>query len=134
MTTTGRETPAAHRRPERTPAGRDRSGGGIVDLRCALVIGLLLLVVPFIWMLLGSFKTTGELRQVPPTWLPEQWTLENYSDLFSRQNFLRFFFNSTVVAIFVTVGNLLFCSMLGYALAKLEFPGKRILFVVVLGR
>ena len=90
------------------------------------------MTIPFVWMVLGSFKTTGELRQLPPTWIPEDPTLENYRDLFDRLDFPRYFFNSTVVAVAVTAGNLLFCSMLGYALAKLEFPGKRILFVVVL--
>ncbi|MDQ6682669.1 MAG: carbohydrate ABC transporter permease [Chloroflexota bacterium] len=91
------------------------------------------MVGPFIYMLLGSFKTTGELRQVPPTWWPQQFTLSNYTDLFSRLNFSRFFFNSAVVATAITAGNLLFCSMLGYALAKLRFPGKRALFALVLG-
>jgi multiple sugar transport system permease protein len=97
------------------------------------VIGLILVVGPFLYMLLGSFKTTGELRQVPPTWIPENPTLANYEDLFSRLNFLGYFFNSTVVAIAVTVGNVIFGSMLGYALAKLSFPGKRVLFGLTLG-
>jgi len=110
-----------------------RAGGGAWWIYLLLILGIVILVGPFIWMLLGSFKTTGELRQVPPTWLPENWTTANYEDLFSRLNFLGYFFNSTVVAIAVTLGNIVFCSMLGYALAKLDFPGKRILFVVVLG-
>jgi multiple sugar transport system permease protein len=115
-------------------AGRGpRTGGGAWWIYLLLILGIILLVGPFIWMVLGSFKTTGELRQVPPTWLPENWTLANYEDLFSRLNFLGYFFNSTVVAVAVTLGNIVFCSMLGYALAKLTFPGKRILFVVVLG-
>ncbi len=115
-------------------AGRGpRSGGGAWWIYLLLILGILILVGPFVWMVLGSFKTTGELRQVPPTWFPEAPTLANYEDLFSRLNFLGYFFNSTVVALAVTIGNIVFCSMLGYALAKLEFPGKRILFVVVLG-
>lgn len=115
-------------------AGRGpRAGGGAWWIYLLLILGIVLLVGPFIWMLLGSVKTTGELRQVPPTWLPQSPTLANYEDLFSRLNFLGYFFNSTVVALAVTAGNLLFCSMLGYALAKLTFPGKRALFVVVLG-
>lgn len=109
---------------------RDRGGWWIY---IPLIVGVILLVGPFVWMLLGSIKTTGELRQVPPTWLPESPTLANYEDLFSRLNFLGYFFNSAVVAIAVTAGNVIFCSMLGYALAKLEFPGKRVLFAVVLG-
>lgn len=103
-----------------------------IPLHLALTIGLVVMALPFVWMLLGSFKTTGELRQVPPTWVPEDPTLDNYRDLFDRLNFPRYFFNSTIVALAVTAGNMLFGSMLGYALAKLEFPGKRILFPLVL--
>ena len=60
-------------------------------------------------------------------------TLDNYRQLFTRLDFPTFFFNSTIVALAVTVGNLVFCSMLGYALAKLDFRGKRLLFALVLG-
>ena len=83
------------------------------------------MVVPFIWMLLGSFKPTAELRQVPPTWWPVRGDLrELHASSSAGQNFRRFFFNSAVVAVAVTLGNLLFCSMLGYALAKLRVPGQ----------
>jgi len=115
------------------PGGKPRRRQSAWWIYLLLIIGLILLVGPFIWMLLGSFKTTGELRQVPPTWWPENFTLANYEDLFSRLNFLGYFFNSTVVAFAVTAGNVVFCSMLGYALAKLDFPGKRVMFAVVLG-
>jgi multiple sugar transport system permease protein len=99
------------------------------------VLSLLLLAVisPFVWMILGSFKTQGELLQSPPTWWPQTATLDNYTQLFSRLNFKQYFFNSTVVAITVTAGNLLFCSMLGYALAMLDFKGKKAMFAVVMG-
>jgi multiple sugar transport system permease protein len=122
LTATTARAPAAH------PPRRHHS----LLLHIALIIGLILMIGPFIYMILGSFKTTGELRQVPPTFLPKHATLQNYRDLFSRLNFPRYFFNSTVVALAVTAGNVLFCSMLGYALAKLEFPGKKALFVLVL--
>jgi multiple sugar transport system permease protein len=115
------------------PARANPRDAGAWWIYVLLGIGLLLLVGPFIWMILGSFKTTGELRQVPPTWLPEQWTTANYEDLFSRLNFVGYFLNSTIVATFVTVGNVVFCSMLGYALAKLDFPGKKVVFGLVLG-
>ena len=116
-----------------TIPGRARGGGSGWWLYALLGIGVILLVGPFIWMVLGSIKTTGELRQVPPTWLPQNPTLSNYTDLLDRLSFGRFFLNSTIVAAAVTAGNVIFCSMLGYALAKLSFPGKRILFGVVLG-
>lgn len=97
-----------------------------------LVVALVLVVTPFAWMVLGSFKTSAELRQVPPTWWPEKPTLQNFRDLFSRNNFGRYFLNSTVVAVVVTVGNLIFCSMVGYALAMLNFRGKRIIFALIM--
>ena len=93
----------------------------------------MLLVGPFLWMLLGSFRPDRELKQVPPSWLPENPTLDNYRTLFTELDFPTYFFNSTVVAVVITIGNLIFCSMLGYALAKLHFPGKRVIFALVLG-
>jgi multiple sugar transport system permease protein len=122
-------------RSETPPRGSRRGPGRLVSstlLHLALCIGLVVMAVPFVWMILGSFKTTRELRQRPPTWIPENPTLVNYQDLLERLDFPRYFFNSLIVALLVTLGNLIFCSMLGYALAKLEFPGKRALFVVVL--
>ncbi|ANS79163.1 N-Acetyl-D-glucosamine ABC transport system, permease protein 2 [Serinicoccus hydrothermalis] len=98
-----------------------------------LTVALLVVVTPFIWMVLGSFKSNAELRQVPPTWWPENPTLENFGQLFSRLSFGTYFRNSTVVAVVVTVGNLLFCSMVGYALAMLRFRGKRLIFALILG-
>lgn len=98
-----------------------------------LSIGFIAVIAPFLWMVLGSFKGEGELRQVPPTWWPQSPTLDNYRDLFDKQNFPRYFLNSTLVAVVVTAGNLVFCSMLGYALAKLNFGGKRVVFGLVMG-
>ena len=110
---------------------RDRVAKAV--LYAVLAIGLLVVVGPFIWMALSSFKPEGEIRSVPPTWLPETWTLDNFRDLFSRLDFPLFFFNSALVAVVVTAGNLLFCSLVGYALAKLRYPGKKVLFLAVLG-
>ncbi|TCN34863.1 multiple sugar transport system permease protein [Kribbella orskensis] len=96
------------------------------------VLGLIAVAAPFAWMFLGSFKTQGELLRVPPTWLPEAPTSQNYDDLFSKANFPQYFVNSAIVAIAVTAGNLIFCSMVGYSLAKLRFRGRNALFVLVL--
>jgi multiple sugar transport system permease protein len=98
-----------------------------------LTIALIAVVAPFVWMVLGSVKGEGELRQIPPTWWPQSASLDNFTQLFSRLNFTRYFANSVIVAVVVTAGNLLFCTMLGYALAMLDFRGKRALFLVVMG-
>ena len=98
-----------------------------------VTIALIAVIAPFVWMVLGSFKTDGELRQAPPTWWPQLPTLDNYTQLFAGLNFAQYFMNSVIVAVAVTVGNLLFCSMLGYALALLNFRFKNVILAVVLG-
>jgi multiple sugar transport system permease protein len=98
-----------------------------------LTLAVVAVAAPFIWMVLGSLKPNVELRQSPPTWLPANPSFDNYTQLFSRLSFTTYFMNSTIVALVVTAGNLLFCSMLGYALALLNFRGKNVVFVAVLG-
>lgn len=102
-------------------------------LYALLAVGLIVMAMPFVWMAISSFKPNAEVQRVPPTWLPEAATIGNYQELFDRLRFPTYFFNSTLVAVVVTLGNLLFCSMLGYALAKLDFRGKRVVFALVLG-
>ena len=104
-----------------------------IGLYAVLIAGLIVVVGPFLWMVLSSFKPEGDIRAVPPTWWPSTWTFAHYHDLFARLNFPRYFLNSAIVATVVTAGNLLFCSLLGYALAKLDFPGRKAVFLVVLG-
>lgn len=101
-------------------------------LYAVLIVGLVLMVAPFVWMVLGSFKPRGEFLQSVPTWLPQNPTLDNYDRLVAKLDFPRFFFNSIVIAVSVTVGNLIFSPMLGYALAKLRFAGRRVLLLLVL--
>lgn len=95
-------------------------------------LGLVVTLAPFAWMILGSIKPTGEILADPNVWLPKNPTLGNFTDLLSRQNFGLYFLNSVVVAIACVIGNLLFCAMAGYALAKIDFAGKRLLFSLVL--
>lgn len=119
--------------PGRARTRRPRSeGGGSSWVYVVLAAGLVLLCGPFLWMLVGSIRPEAELRQVPPTWIPDSLTFDNYRELFTRLDFPTYFFNSVVVATVITLGNMLFCSMLGYALAKLDFPGRRTMFAVVM--
>ncbi|MER5768788.1 carbohydrate ABC transporter permease [Streptomyces sp. NPDC001985] len=99
----------------------------------ALSAGLMLMAAPFLWMALSAFKTKPELAASPPVWIPTEWTLANFRELLDLLDLPAYFLNSTIVASLVTVSNLLFCSMLGYALAKLNFAGKNKLFGLVLG-
>ncbi|WP_422770416.1 carbohydrate ABC transporter permease [Plantactinospora sp. WMMC1484] len=115
------------------PVRRRRDRVAAVVLHLVLVAGLLVMVGPFLWMLVSSFKSESEIRLLPPTWWPERLTLENYRELFGRLDFPTYFFNSALVAVLVTIGNVVLCSAVGYALTKLRFPGRRALFGLVLG-
>lgn len=100
----------------------------------AVIYGAAILtVVPFVWMILTSFKPLGEIFQFPPTWWPETFTLENYTSAFSAAPFGRFYVNSLLVAVAVTAGQLVTCSLAAYAFARLHFWGRDVLFYLFLG-
>lgn len=121
---------ATQGRPEPRPTPRGRGGSWRVYV--ALSIGLILLVGPFLWMLASSIKTSTELHHVPPTWIPQTFTIDNYATILTKLDFPQYFVNSVIVATAVVAANLLFCSMIGYALAKLRFQGKDKIFLLVL--
>lgn len=97
-----------------------------------LAFFLALTLIPFVWMALGAFKTESELAQRPLTWWPQNPTVEHFDRWINDLGYLTFFANSSVVAVAVVLGNLVFCSMVGYTLAKLDFPGKKLLMALVL--
>jgi multiple sugar transport system permease protein len=98
----------------------------------ALIVAGAATMLPFVWMVLSSFKTQGEILRNPTGFWPSDPTWSNYARWFSELNIQNFFFNSLLVAVVTVLGNLAFCSMVGYALAKMDFPGKRVLFVLVM--
>ena len=136
MTLTSPAAPAVVAETVEPPRRRRRSENRLTPGRAltytVLVVGVIVWVLPFAWMLLGSVKTQREILQRPPTWWPQEFTWENFGAWFGQLNFGQFFGNSIVVALFTVAGNLVFCSMVGYALAKMDFPGKKALFVVVM--
>ncbi|MFI1156973.1 carbohydrate ABC transporter permease [Streptomyces sioyaensis] len=125
--------PTASVQTAATPGGRRREGRvrrPVLYLVASL--GLLVMAAPFLWMALSAFKTRQDLTASPPVWIPSRWTLDNVAALLDQLDMPRYFVNSLVVAVLVTVCNLLFCSMLGYALAKLDFTGRSKVFGTVL--
>lgn len=102
-----------------------------------LLYGVLILFTltslgPFIYSFLSTFKTEQQVLAFPPALFPATWTLNNYVNLLAGGTFGRYLFNSVVVSISVAVLNVLFSAMAGYALARMEFPGKNIVFVTTL--
>ncbi len=102
-------------------------------LHHALLILLALLVLfPVIWIVLSSFKPQNELFRQPLSLLPRAFTLQNYSQALSQGNFLRYFGNSLFVSVTSTLLAVLINVMAGYALAKYIFPGRDLIFTLML--
>jgi multiple sugar transport system permease protein len=97
-----------------------------------LILGACVFVGPFIWMLLTSVKTLTESTQVPPTIFPAipQWS--NYAAVLSTLPFFTFYQNTILMALGRTLGQLLFCSLAAYAFARIEFPGRNVIFILML--
>jgi ABC-type glycerol-3-phosphate transport system permease component len=104
---------------------------GTVAMNLAVWIGGVFMLLPFVWMISSSFKTTEEIFQ-PATFLPKRLNFDNYVRLFSDWPFSRWIINSLVVAILTTVAALFITSLAGYAFAKYRFAGRRKLFSILL--
>ena len=96
-----------------------------------ILLGLMILL-PIIWMVLTAFKPEADVVQYPPSLLPRALTLEHFVDIWNAIPFAQLYWNTIVFAGGVTVFSLLFDSMTGYALARLEFRGRNAAFVGIL--
>lgn len=113
-----------------TSTKKRRSRGAAWWVYAILILGSVVTAFPFVWMVLTSLKTYQDVFQ--PQIFPANPTLENYNEVLRNTGFLRWFVNSIGVAIVSTVSVLIFDSMVAYTLAKLRFPGKEIIFVLIL--
>ena len=96
------------------------------------LIGSVIMIFPFVWMFLTSFKTVEESMVIPPTILPADWQSKNYGDAMASLPFFSLYKNTALMIFWRVVCAVLFSSMAGYAFAKLNFKGKNILFSLVL--
>jgi multiple sugar transport system permease protein len=123
---------------ERVRRRRQRAPGGKTDVRSIIAIVVLLLVgigmvAPFIWMLATSMRPSTRAYDLPPQWLPFPLRSQNYEDAVSGPvPLLRTMWNSAVIAIAVSIAQLITCPMAGYAFARLRFPGRDKLLVALL--
>lgn len=102
-------------------------------LYAVLTLYAIITVIPFLWALSASFKPLSEIVSGEANFLPKNFTIDNYKRIFIQEPlFLRWLFNSVVIAVSVTLFNLLFNSMAGYALARLQFRGRQMWFFLIL--
>lgn len=98
----------------------------------ALIIGAIIMIFPFVWMILTSSKTVAESTQIPPTIFPQQFTTANFTDVLTNLPFVNLYINTGLTILFRVICAVVFSSMAGYAFAKLHFRGKNLLFGIVL--
>ena len=104
----------------------------LIAIYAILIVAAFISLIPFLYVISTSFKDSVSLFQYPPQWIPREPTLDNFRTLLQDNPFIRWMINSFIVAASVTVIKVLIDSMAGYAFAKMQFPGKEPLFVVVL--
>lgn len=97
-----------------------------------LLIGSVVMVAPFLWMILTSFKTVAESMQIPPTILPSTWKFNSFRDALASLPFFNLYINTALLILFRVICAVVFSSMAAYGFAKLEFRGKNVLFSVIL--
>lgn len=103
-----------------------------VTLYSALILISIFMILPFVWMLSTSFKLPADIFGYPPKIIPENPTLDNYRFIFQEKNLTRVLINTIVVSGLSTLLSLFFTSLGGYGFAKFEFPGKKLLFALLL--
>ena len=96
-----------------------------------LLLGGVVVVFPFFWTLLSSFKSANEAIAVPPIWLPANWRWANYTELFRLFPFGAFYWNTFWLVFFRIFFAVLFSTMAAYGFARISFPGSRFLFALV---
>ena len=97
-----------------------------------LLVGAVVMVFPFIWSILTSFKSLSESLQFPPEFLPDSWNPVNYADVWEQLPFVNFFINTALMILLRVIFATVFSAMAAYAFARMTFPFKNVLFILVL--
>lgn len=97
-----------------------------------LLAGIIVVVFPFLWMIFTSFKTNGEAMRIPPTVLPEQWVTTAYTEILNALPFATVYMNTIISTVVTTAVQVAFCAMAAYAFARIEFPFRNAIFVLIL--
>ncbi len=97
-----------------------------------LIIGALIMFIPYWFMLIVSFETIEEASAVPPHFFPPNPIINNYKEIFVKLDFGRYFLNSLMVTLSLVFSQIILCSLAGYAFARLYFPFKNVIFLIFL--
>ncbi len=120
----------------RTPTGRRTVAPRIlaptIGRYAILIVGAVIMVIPFVYMVSTSFKAQAYVLTLPPQFMPDPATTANYVQAVTTQNFALYFANSLLVTLVSTAGSVLLSSMMAFAFARFDFPAKEVIFRVLL--
>ncbi len=116
--------------PSRNVSASRLLGGGLLFV--VLLATSIPFIFPFWWMIIGSLKNPTEIFAFPPALLPKVWQWQNYAEVFRYQPFALHYINSLYIAVLVTIGTLFISALSGYAFARIPFPGRSFLFLLLL--
>ena len=96
-----------------------------------LICGAVFILLPFVWMIITSLKPFNEVLLMPPKWIPSKIQWENYVEAFHTVPFFRYFRNSVIVTVCITVSELITTILAAFAFSQLKFKGKHVLFMML---
>ena len=97
-----------------------------------VTFGALVMIVPFVFMVLTSFKTQADIIAIPAVWLPSQLTLDNFVQVWNRTHLLRSLINTAYIAVVITAATVFSSSLMGFVFSKYEFRGRDVIFTISL--
>jgi multiple sugar transport system permease protein len=124
--------PPAARRPPSGLLRRIRRRRASIAAFAVLAGVACVALIPFYWMLSSSLRTMENMFSIPVQWIPNPPNWQSYALAWKAQDFTRYFLNSGVVAVAITLANLLLCSLAGYSLTKFRYRGRGLTFILIL--
>lgn len=124
--------PAPQSRPARGALAQLARRRGSIVIFGALVAIACAVLLPFYWMISSSLRTMDHMFSLPIQWIPDPVNWQSYVLAWQAQDFGRYFLNSGFVAIVITVGNVILCSLAGYSLTKFHYRGRSLMFILIL--
>ena len=122
-------TASAHRSPL---TEKLVSYGSVGSIYLILLLGAMLIFFPFAWTISTSLKTEQQTLEYPPTWIPDPVQVENYPDALTARPFDRYYLNTAIITVFSVIGQVFSSAVVAYGFARFRFPGRNVLFLIVL--
>jgi multiple sugar transport system permease protein len=113
-------------------SGNWRKGFWNAVVYAMLIAGSLMFLLPLVFALTSSFKTNGQIMEIPPRWIPDPFHWQNYPEALTYIPFAKYTLNTLIIAVGAITGNLISCTIIAYGFARLKAPGKNFLFILML--